>query len=278
MLFFKWGRKSITSFAFEQRGTRFDYVNSPRYCIRQFSRYIKVKLNFIYTMFIVILLGFMLAGFIVQMRLKKKFKKYGQMGLENGLTGREIAEKMLRDNGITDVRVISTPGKLTDHYDPRNKTVNLSEDVYQQNSVAAAAVAAHECGHAVQHAQAYSWLQLRSTLVPVVSFSSRMMGYVFMFMLFGAFITSWFPLQSVLLIMIALQASITLFTLVTLPVEYDASNRALVWLKQTGTATVEEHGQAKDALNAAANTYLVAALAAITQLAYFVLMFMGMDD
>ncbi len=229
-------------------------------------------------MFIVILLGFMLAGFIVQMRLKKKFKKYGQMGLANGLTGREIAEKMLSDNGITDVRVISTPGKLTDHYDPRNKTVNLSEDVYQQNSIAAAAVAAHECGHAVQHAQAYSWLQLRSTLVPVVSFSSRMMGYVFMFMLFGAFITSWFPLQSVLLIMIALQASITLFTMVTLPVEYDASNRALAWLKQTGTATVEEHGKAKDALNAAANTYLVAALAAITQLAYYVLMFMGMDD
>lgn len=227
---------------------------------------------------IIILLVFMLIGFLVQMRLKQKFKKYGEMGLQNGLTGREIAEKMLRDNGIDDVSVISTPGKLTDHYDPRNKTVNLSEDVYQENSIAAAAVAAHECGHAVQHATAYRWLELRSALVPLVSFSSRAMGFIFMFMLFGVFITSWFPFQSVLLIMILLQAAVTLFTVITLPVEYDASNRALVWLKSTGTATVEEHGKAKDALNSAANTYLVAALASITQLAYYILLFVGMRD
>lgn len=227
---------------------------------------------------IIILLAFMLIGFLVQMRLKQKFKKYGEMGLQNGLTGREIAEKMLRDNGIDDVSVISTPGKLTDHYDPRNKTVNLSEDVYQENSIAAAAVAAHECGHAVQHATAYRWLELRSALVPLVSFSSRAMGFIFMFMLFGVFITSWFPFQSVLLIMILLQAAVTLFTVITLPVEYDASNRALVWLKSTGTATVEEHGKAKDALNSAANTYLVAALASITQLAYYILLFVGMRD
>lgn len=220
----------------------------------------------------------MLIGFLVQMRLKQKFKKYGEMGLQNGLTGREIAEKMLRDNDIDDVSVISTPGKLTDHYDPRNKTVNLSEDVYQENSIAAAAVAAHECGHAVQHATAYRWLELRSALVPLVSFSSRAMGFIFMFMLFGVFITSWFPFQSVLLIMILLQAAVTLFTVITLPVEYDASNRALVWLKSTGTATVEEHGKAKDALNSAANTYLVAALASITQLAYYILLFVGMRD
>lgn len=227
---------------------------------------------------IIILLVFMLIGFLVQMRLKQKFKKYGEMGLQNGLTGREIAEKMLRDNGIDDVSVISTPGKLTDHYDPRNKTVNLSEDVYQENSIAAAAVAAHECGHAVQHATAYRWLELRSALVPLVSFSSRAMGFIFMFMLFGVFITSWFPFQSVLLIMILLQAAVTLFTVITLPVEYDASNRALVWLKSTGTATVEEHGKAKDALNSAANTYLVAALASITQLAYYILLFVGIRD
>lgn len=227
---------------------------------------------------IIILLAFMLIGFIVQSRLKGKFKKYSEVGLANGLSGREIAEKMLHENGIHDVRVISTPGQLTDHYNPANKTVNLSEGVYEGRSVAAAAVAAHECGHAVQHATAYKWLQFRSSMVPVVSFSSKAMSIIFLIMILGFGVANLFPLDTVLLTMIFLQGAITLFTVVTLPVEYDASNRALAWLERTGTATVAEHDMAKDALNAAANTYLVAALASITQLAYYILMFMGSRD
>lgn len=229
-------------------------------------------------MLFIILILFMVVGFIVQANLKKKFKKYSQVGLDAGLSGREVAEKMLSDNGIHDVEVMSTPGRLTDHYNPANKTINLSEDVYNSRSVAAAAVAAHECGHAVQHAQNYSWLQFRSALVPIVSFSSRAMGIIFMVMIFGAFATSLFPLETVLWTMIILQGSITLFTVITLPVEYDASNRALVWMKETGTATQSEQGNAKDALNAAANTYLVSALASITQLAYYVMLLTGVRD
>lgn len=227
---------------------------------------------------IIILIAFMVIGFIVQQRLKSKFKKYSQVGLANGLSGREIAEKMLHDHGIYDVRVTSTPGSLTDHYNPLNKTVNLSEDVYENRSIAAAAVAAHECGHAVQHATAYSWLQFRSAMVPIVSFSSKAMGFIFLLMILGTTVVHLFPLTTVLWTMIFLQGAITLFSVVTLPVEYDASNRALAWLDRTGTATPSEHSQAKDALNAAANTYLVAALAAITQLAYYVLLLMGSRD
>lgn len=226
----------------------------------------------------IILIGFMIVGFVVQSRLKSKFNKYSKIGLRNGMSGREIAEQMLHDNGIHDVKVISTPGRLTDHYNPSDKTVNLSEGVYNGRSVAAAAVAAHECGHAVQHANAYSWLQLRSAMVPVVSFSSKAISFIFMFMLFGLIFTSFFPLQTVLLVMIGLQAAITLFTVVTLPVEYDASKRALVWLEAENMAAPDEHNKAKDALNAAANTYLVAALASITQLAYYIMMFMGARD
>jgi Zn-dependent membrane protease YugP len=225
----------------------------------------------------VVLLGFMVLGFIVQARLKSKFKKYDKQQLSNGLSGKEIAEKMLRDNNIHDVRVISTPGRLTDHYNPKDKTVNLSEAVYNERSVAAAAVAAHECGHAVQHATAYSWLEFRSAMVPFVSFSNRAMGIIFMLMLFGGLIVNIFPFETVLWAMIIMQGSVTLFTLVTLPVEYDASNRALVWLESTNTTQPNEHGMAKDALNAAANTYLVAALASITQLAYYVMLLMGRD-
>lgn len=228
---------------------------------------------------IIILIAFMLIGFLVQQRLKSKFKKYSEIGLANSLTGKQIAEKMLSDNGISDVQVISTPGRLTDHYNPKDKTINLSEDVYNSNSVTAAAVAAHECGHAVQHAQAYSWLQFRSAMVPVVSFSSRALGFVFMAMLFGFGVLNIFgSIDVVFYVIIALQATVTVFTLVTLPVEYDASNRALVWLKSSHTANHNEHKIAKDALNAAANTYLVAALASITQLAYYVLMFLGSRD
>jgi Zn-dependent membrane protease YugP len=225
----------------------------------------------------IILLGFMLVGFIVQSQLKSKFKKYSETQLANGMSGQEIAEKMLRDNGITDVRIISTPGRLTDHYNPRDKTVNLSEAVFHERNVAAAAVAAHECGHAVQHAKAYSWLEFRSAMVPMVSFSNRAMGIIFMLMLFGGFVISAFPIPMVLWTMIILQGSVTLFTLVTLPVEYDASRRALVWLETTGTTLPQEHTMAKDALNAAANTYLVAALASLTQLAYYVMLLLGRD-
>ncbi len=226
----------------------------------------------------IVLIGFMILGFVAQSRLKSKFKKYSKEQLSNGLSGKEIAEKMLRDNNIHDVRVISTPGRLTDHYNPKDKTVNLSESVYNERNVAAAAVAAHECGHAVQHATAYSWLEFRSAMVPFVSFSNRAMGIIFMLMIFGGFLVFSFPIPMVLWTMIILQGSITLFTLVTLPVEYDASNRALIWLESTNTTQPFEHTKAKDALNAAANTYLVAALASITQLAYYVMLLMGSRD
>ena len=220
----------------------------------------------------------MILGYAVQARLKNKFKKYSREQLTLGLSGREVAEKMLHDNGIYDVKVISTPGRLTDHYNPADKTVNLSESVYHERSIAAAAVAAHECGHAVQHAKAYSWLKFRSAMVPIVSISSQVMGLLFMVMIFGGFVLYWFPYNVVLWTIIGAQGTITLFTLVTLPVEYDASNRALAWLETTGTMGRTEHEKAKDALNAAANTYLVSALAAVTQLAYYVMLLLGGRD
>jgi Zn-dependent membrane protease YugP len=225
----------------------------------------------------IILIGFIILGFIAQGRLKSKFRKYEKIGLQNGLSGREIAEKMLADHNIYDVQVISTPGRLTDHYNPKDKTVNLSESVYDSRSVAAAAVAAHEVGHAVQHATAYRWLEFRSAMVPIVSFSSKAINIIFMIMIFGSFLISLFPLDIVFLTVIFLQGAITIFSLVTLPVEYDASNRALAWLKTTNTANPSEHAIAKDALGAAANTYLIAALASLTQLAYYVLAFLGND-
>lgn len=228
-------------------------------------------------MLFIALIAFMLIGFIVQQRLKSKFSKYSKIPVSNGMTGREIAEKMLADNNIFDVKVTSTPGKLTDHYNPANKTVNLSEEVYHGNSVAAAAVAAHECGHAVQHNTSYAWLQLRSALVPMVSFSSKALSVIFILMIFGAFAVNLFPLSTVLWTMVILQGAITLFTVITLPVEYDASARALLWLDNSGSMGRIQHDQAKDALNAAANTYLVAALASITQLAYYVMLLTGRD-
>ena len=227
---------------------------------------------------ILILLVFMGIGFFVQMKLKGKFEKYSKVGLANGLSGKEIAEKMLADNGITDVRVISVPGKLTDHYNPLDKTVNLSPDVYSGRSVAAAAVAAHECGHAVQHATAYSWLQFRSAMVPIVSFSSRAMNIIFILLLLGSLVAQMFPLDTVFLLLIFFQAAITLFSVLTLPVEYDASNRALAWLEGTHMTLPQEHDQAADALKWAARTYLVAALASITQLVYYIMMYMGNRD
>ena len=218
----------------------------------------------------------MIASWVVSRRLKNKFKKYSQVALGSGLSGREIAELMLRDNGIYDVSVTSVEGKLTDHYNPSNKTVNLSPDVYHGRSAAAAAVAAHECGHAVQHAKAYRWLEFRSAMVPVQNFSSRLLNIMFYIMIFGLIGNVISP-QLALMVLIALYGVITLFAFVTLPVEYDASNRALAWIKDRNIVDDREHAMAKDALNAAASTYLVAALGALASLLYYVMIFLGRD-
>ncbi len=211
-----------------------------------------------------------LIGGIVQKRLKSKFAKYSKLQLQNGLSGKEIAEKMLADNNIYDVKVISVKGQLTDHYNPRDKTVNLSEVVYGQTNASAAAVAAHECGHAIQHAVGYSWLQLRSKLVPTVNISSRMAQFV---LIGGIFLVNSFP--QLLLAGIVLFATTVLFSFVTLPVEYDASNRALAWLENKNMLTPEEHHGAKDALKWAARTYVVAAVGALSTLLYYVLIYMN---
>ena len=223
---------------------------------------------------------YLLAGliFLVSMyvsnRLKSKFKKYSKIQLKNGMSGKEIAEKMLSDNIITDVKVLSVKGQLTDHYNPLNKTVNLSEAVYAQRNAAAAAVAAHECGHALQHAKAYSWLRLRSQIVPAVGVSSKISNFVIMAGLILMYSGS--ALGSMLfLVGIVLFGVTTLFTFITLPVEYDASNRALAWLENKNMLTQEEHAGAKDALKWAARTYLVAALGSLATLLYFISMFMG---
>lgn len=220
---------------------------------------------------------FMVLSLIVSQTLKSKFNKYSKLPLRSGLTGREIAEKMLRDSGIYDVKVISTPGHLSDHYNPANKTVNLSESVYNSNSISAAAVAAHECGHAVQHATAYQWLTMRSSMVPVVQFGSNWSQWI----LFGGLIL-WGSAprvgQWLLLAGIVLFALTTIFAFVTLPVEYDASNRALAWLNQTGITSGQESANAQDALKWAARTYVVAALASLATLLYYISLFLGRRD
>ena len=213
----------------------------------------------------------------VSNKLKSKFKKYSQVHLQNGMSGAEIATKMLRDNNITDVKVISTPGMLTDHYNPKNKTVNLSEGVYSQRNAAAAAVAAHECGHAVQHATAYSWLTLRSKIVPAVGISSKLSNIVIMAGLVLSATGSMLG-NTIFLVGILLFAMTTLFTFITLPVEYDASNRALAWLKDENMVTSQELAGAKDALKWAARTYLVAALGSLATLLYFISIFLGRRD
>ncbi|TRO64324.1 zinc metallopeptidase [Christiangramia sabulilitoris] len=226
---------------------------------------------------------YIIAGliFIVSMyvsnKLKSKFKKYSKVHLQNGMSGKEIAEKMLRDNGIHDVKVISTPGMLSDHYNPAKKTINLSEGVYSQRNAAAAAVAAHECGHAVQHATAYSWLQMRSKLVPVVSVASKLsqwaiFGGLILMTMVGAGVG-----QTVLLLGIIMYAAGTLFSFITLPVEYDASKRALVWLENENMLTGAEHDAAEDSLKWAARTYVVAAVGSLATLLYFVSLYMGRD-
>lgn len=221
----------------------------------------------------------MLFSWIVSSRLKSKFDYYSKVHLRNGLSGKEIAEKMLRENGINDVQVVSVPGELTDHYNPETKTVNLSEAVYMQRNAAAAAVAAHECGHAVQHKVGYSMLEFRSKMVPVVNISSRLLQFVLMagigIMIATRSIDNPNGNTTVLAIGVVLFAVTTLFAFVTLPVEYDASNRALKWLESSGTVTSDEYAGAKDSLKWAARTYVVAALGSLAQLIYFASMLSG---
>ncbi|HSF45233.1 MAG TPA: zinc metallopeptidase [Chitinophagaceae bacterium] len=207
---------------------------------------------------------------LVSMRLKSKFNQYSNIFLASGLSGKEVAERMLKENGIYDVQVISVQGFLSDHYNPMNKTVNLSPEVYEGRHIASAAVAAHECGHAVQHATAYSWLMLRSRLVPVVQFSSMMVQWI---LLAGILLINIFP--SLLLVGIGLFALTTVFSIITLPVEFDASKRALVWLRNTGVTTASEFPKAQDALKWAAATYVVAALASLVTLVQYILIFLG---
>jgi len=218
----------------------------------------------------ILMIGIMLASWLVSNQLKNKFETYSKLHLQNGMSGAEIAEKMLADHGITDVRVISTPGQLTDHYNPADKTVNLSEGVYNQRNAAAAAVAAHECGHALQHAVAYSMLTLRSQLVPIVSVASNYAQWV---LLAGILMVRTFP--QLLLIGILLFAATTIFSVITLPVEYDASNRALAWLEKSQVVTPQEHEGAADALKWAARTYVVAAIGSVGTLIYYVMIYLN---
>ena len=218
----------------------------------------------------IIFIGVAILSWLVQWNLQRKFKKYSEIGNSSGLTGAEVAMKMLHDNGLYDVQVTHVEGQLTDHYNPTNKTVNLSEGVYNSNSIMAAAVAAHECGHAVQHARAYAPLNMRSQLVPIVSFASQWVTWV---ILAGIFLLEVFP--QVLLVGILLFATTTLFSFITLPVEIDASRRAVVWLESSGMTNYTNRAFAKDALKAAAYTYVVAALGSLATLIYYIMIFMG---
>lgn len=221
-------------------------------------------------MYIILMVLVMGASWLVQNRLKSKFKKYSNTPIRSNLSGKEIAEKMLADNGIYDVKVLSVAGQLTDHYHPLHKTVNLSEAVYNQRNAAAAAVAAHECGHAVQHARAYPWLTMRSKLVPIVSVSSKYMQWV---LIGGILLIGQFP--QLLMVGIVLFALTTLFSFVTLPVEFDASRRALAWMTESKVVAPEEHEDSKDALKWAAMTYVVAAISSLATLLYYISILMG---
>lgn len=219
---------------------------------------------------------FMLVGWIVSSRLKSKFQRYSEIHLTKDLTGADVARLMLADHGLSDVQVISVEGQLTDHYNPANKTVNLSEAVYHGRNAAATAVAAHECGHAVQHAKAYSMLELRSAMVPIQNISSRVINFIFLAMFFGSvFFRSALPITTALLVIIICYGVFALFALITLPVEFDASKRALAWIDNRGIVTRQEHDMAKDALKWAAMTYVVAAIGAVTMLLYYVMIFLG---
>jgi uncharacterized protein len=228
---------------------------------------------------LIIGLFFMLIGWMVSSRLKSKFRQYSQIHLHRDLTGAEIARLMLADHGLQHVQVISVEGQLSDHYNPANKTVNLSHEVYHGRNAAAAAVAAHECGHAVQHAKAYTMLEFRSAMVPVQNISAQVINFLFMIMMFGSFFASnILPWSTALLVIIGCYSVFTLFAFVTLPVEFDASKRALAWIENRGIVTRDEHNMAKDALKWAAMTYVVAAIGALTTLAYYVMMFLGSRD
>jgi hypothetical protein len=221
----------------------------------------------------IIFIAFMLLSWVVSWVLKSKFKKYSKILVDNGMSGRDVAERMLRDHGITDVRIESVPGHLSDHYNPVNKTINLSPEVYNGRSISAVAVAAHECGHAVQHAQAYAWLNFRSKLVPVVSFSSKWVQWI---LLAGVLLIQTFP--ALLLAGIALFALTTFFSFITLPVEINASQRALAWLTNAGVTSYQNHDKAQDALKWAAYTYVVAALGSLATLMYYIMIFLGARD
>lgn len=218
----------------------------------------------------IIFIVFALASWLISHQLKRRFKEYSEIATANGMSGEEVARQMLKDNGIQGVTILSVEGQLTDHYDPTSKTVNLSDDVYNGRSVAAAAVAAHECGHALQHAAAYEWLGLRSGLVPVVSFASQWMQWI---LLAGILMVNTFP--AILLAGIVLFSLTTLFSFITLPVEINASNRALIWIKTSGVTTSETHEKAEDALKWAGYTYIVAALGSLATLLYYVMVYMG---
>jgi len=221
----------------------------------------------------IIFIAFIILSWIVSAVLKSKFKKYSKVLIDNGMSGRDVAERMLRDSGIYDVKIISVPGHLTDHYNPLDKTINLSQEVYSGRHVSAAAVAAHETGHAIQHAKAYAWLGVRSKLVPAVSFASKWMQWI---LLAGIILVQTNP--AILLVGIVLFALTTLFSFVTLPVEIDASRRALAWLSNAGITSYQNHDNAQDALKWAAYTYVVAALGSLATLAYYVMIFLGSRD
>jgi uncharacterized protein len=228
---------------------------------------------------IIIMVVFMVIGMIVSARMKSKFQKYSEIHLTKDLTGADVARLMLADSGIHDVKVVSVEGELTDHYNPATKTVNLSHNVFFGRNAAATAVAAHECGHAVQHAKAYSMLELRSAMVPVQNISAKIINIVFIAMMFGAFaVKGLFSINTALLVIIACYGVFALFALITLPVEFDASKRALAWIDSRGIVTRQEHAMAKDALKWAAMTYVVAAVGAVTTLLYYVMMFLGRRD
>ena len=218
----------------------------------------------------VIMIGIMLLSMVVSMTLKSKFNKYSKIPLDNGMSGREVAEKMLRDNGITDVKIGSVEGQLTDHYNPVDRTINLSREVYEGRSISSAAVAAHETGHAVQHSKAYAWLGFRSNLVPIVSFTSKWVTWI---LLAGILLIKTFP--ALLLVGIILFALTTLFSFITLPVEIDASRRALAWLSNAGITSYQNHDKAQDALKWAAYTYVIAALGSLATLLYYIMIFTG---
>ena len=221
----------------------------------------------------VIFIAFMALSWLVSAVLKSKFKKYSKILIDNGMSGKDVAERMLRDSGIYDVKVVSVQGHLTDHYNPVDKTINLSQDVYAGRHVAAAAVAAHETGHAIQHAKAYAWLGFRSKLVPAVSFASKWVQWV---LLAGILLVQTFP--AVLLAGIVLFSLTTLFSFITLPVEIDASRRALAWLSNAGITSYQNHDKAQDALKWAAYTYVVAALGSLATLMYYIMIFLGSRD